>query len=288
MRHRSLALARGRAGYRLRSPAQGSRDTTPVNRSTGRCLCGGRADGGVALRFVRGVGTGGPRAGEPVRADDSRFQRSSRSRPPRSHAPAPPWGPARAPRAFASAWSPPPSGQGQASRVRKLPPRCFLDWLPAADHSFLLPFLEAVGSGLGRRDRAQEPPFRWLAGGPCLPRKTRQAMCGLGAHGPRPGAPQPAAASRQWVDGLPAEPRRGKLCLSRRRRELRSCEPPSTAWRQGSACLEASRGEFLQKGFASLRLREIKYFAPNLGCAGKIRKAKTRSIFWSVGDSVKA
>jgi hypothetical protein len=105
--------------------------------------------------------------------------RAFRGLRPRSHAPAPPWGPlpARPPAAagcrrapaIASAWSRLPTARrgavqehnsAQASRAQKLPLlRCFLGRAPRPIRSRgPLLFLHTVGSGLDGRDRADEAP----------------------------------------------------------------------------------------------------------------------------------
>lgn len=104
--------------------------------------------------------------------------------------------------------SPRPGPDGAARTVhRRRAPRSFRSAVSyAAPRSrsspgFPLLFLHPVGSGLDGLDRADEAPRWWLAGGPRIPRGTRQSMC---ARDPRSAAGSAATRSK-WAAESPAE-----------------------------------------------------------------------------------
>jgi hypothetical protein len=105
--------------------------------------------------------------------------------------------------------SPRPGPDGAARTVhRRRAPRSFRSAVSyAAPRSrsspgFPLLFLHPVGSGLDGLDRADEAPRWWLAGGPRIPRGTRQSMC---ARDPRSAAGSAAATRSKWAAESPAE-----------------------------------------------------------------------------------
>jgi hypothetical protein len=125
-------------------------------------------------------------------------------RPPRSQAPAPA-GVLPRPRVRPGLVGP----RRGASRVRKVPASLFPGLCPAAD----LQLPRALHRGRGIRT-AQSGSHAGgcdsvVAGGPWLPRETRQAMCGLGVHG---------GLQSEWnVDGWivdPTRPGKGLRLLS--------------------------------------------------------------------------
>lgn len=168
----------------------------------------------------------GPRAGREASpsAPMTRAFRGLRPGAPGSHAPVGPR-PAlparvRSPRRLGPVVVPPPRGRtdqqhAQASRAQKLPPRCFLRRSPR--RILAMPprlFLRPVGSGLDGRDPRADDPLpraRWLAGGPGIPRGTRQSMC---REGPADRAAGSAAARPpQDASGRPGRAEPGRVSL---------------------------------------------------------------------------
>lgn len=223
---------------------------------------------------LRGGGLRGPRASagrESVRADDSRF-------PPPITCARSAVGSARCaaavpPRASASAWSRRRPGGAvqehspQASSAQKLPLRCFLGGSPRAaadplDSRGPLLFLHPVGSGVDGRDRADEAPRWWLAGGPRIPRETRQSMCVLGTHGPRLGAlTQQVGGRAEAGSRVGGEAACGAACV-----------------RAGYIQLETGNSWVHDCWLAAATKYSTMMILTNVWCAGKIRNRQNASV----------
>jgi hypothetical protein len=94
-----------------------------------------------------------------------------------------------------------PPSRGQASRVRRLPASLFPGLCPAADLQLPRALHRGRGIRTGQSRSRAGGSVSVVAGGPWLPRETRQVMCGLGVHGPQ----RPPDRGDGWIADLTRE-----------------------------------------------------------------------------------